>query len=484
MHTGTPVALHINGRDITTSTTFPVLNPLSNSPVHSSSSASKSEWSAALKAAEDAFETWRDTSPSTRRLIFLKAADILSGWEDKAKEFMTAEVAATPSWVKVNLNAAVAQFREVAGLATHIKGEIVPADRPNTTIMVLREAAGVVFGVAPWNAPITLTVRAIATPIMCGNTVILKPSEFSPGSQRLVVDALLQAGLPKGVLNYLPVSTPDAPAMTEFFVRAPSVRRVNFTGSTRVGKIIARLAAEELKPCVLELGGKAPAIVRADADLPSAAKAIIFGGLCNAGQVCMSTERVLVHESIVTAFRSELIAHCKSLKTGDGGQISGLQTGAAAKKVVELIQSAKSQGAEILLGDCKIKRNSLLGPHVVSGVTTSMDIWSTESFGPVLSLTTFSTDAEAIRLANSSTYSLCGSVFTRDTLAGTQICRKLRCGATHVNGPTVYIEPTLPNGGVGGASGYGRFGGMSGVDEFMDKRIVTVCAAGTEFNLA
>jgi benzaldehyde dehydrogenase (NAD) len=241
-------------------------------------------------------------------MIMLKAADIMESYfTGDAPAILSSEVSAVKSWIRVNIFATAGILRETAGLVTHIKGEIVPADRPGTTIMVLREAVGVVFAVSPWNAPVNLTARAIACPLVCGNTVVLKPSEFSPKSQHLVVRAFTEAGLPKGCLNFLPSSPEDAPAVTEYAVKHPFVRRVNFTGSDRVGKIIAGWAATCLKQCVLELGGKAPVVVLDDADVQDAAEGIVFGGYLNSGQICMSSERVIVQKELRDKLTDELL---------------------------------------------------------------------------------------------------------------------------------------------------------------------------------
>lgn len=333
-----------------------------------------------------------------------------------------------------------------------------------------------------------LTARAIATPLICGNTVVLKPSELSPKSQHLVVRALTAAGLPAGCLNFLPTAPQDAAAVTEFAVKHPKVRRVNFTGSDRVGRIIAGWASQCLKPCVLELGGKAPVIVFEDANIDDAVEAVVFGGLSNAGQICMSTERVYLHKSIVDEFRSKLLERVKSLKVGNqeeekGVSISGLCSPASAQRVVGILKDAVSKGARMLCGDLKTSgpNKTILAPHVLEGITDSMDIYHKEVFGPVLCLGQFSTDEEAIALANDSEFSLCASVFSRDVMRALDVAREVRAGSCHVNGPTVYIEATLPNGGTGGSSGYGRFGGIAGVEEFTERKIVSLAKPGSKY---
>jgi acyl-CoA reductase-like NAD-dependent aldehyde dehydrogenase len=335
---------------------------------------------------------------------------------------------------------------------------------------------------------VNLTARAIACPLVCGNTVVLKPSEFSPKCQHLVVRALAAAGLPPGCLNFLPTSAERAPEVTEFAVKHPKVLRVNFTGSDRVGKIIAGWAATCLKQCVLELGGKAPVIVLEDANIDDAVEAVVFGALSNSGQICMSTERVLVHKSISQEFKAKLLGKVAKLKTGNhledaGVSISGLFTPQSAVRVVELIKNAVDGGAKLLVGDLEITgpNRTIVGTHILEGVKPDMDIAHREVFGPVMILSEFGTDEEAIASANDSEFSLCASVFSRDVMRALDVAKQVRAGSCHVNGPTVYVEATLPNGGTGGSSGYGRFGGIAGVEEFTERKIVTLAKPGMKY---
>ncbi|KAJ4419074.1 hypothetical protein N0V82_005197 [Gnomoniopsis sp. IMI 355080] len=470
--------------------TFEVINPMTGQKIYDSASATVNDYSRAIDNAHEAFQSWSKVGPSARRLIFLKAADILETYLTlDAPTLMANEVSATAAWVKINLLATANVLRDVASLATLIKGELLPADRPGTTILVERQPVGVNLAISPWNAPVNLTARAVACPLMCGNTVVLKPSEFSPKSQHLVVRAFAEAGLPSGCLNFLPTSPEQTSAVTEYAVKHPRVQRVNFTGSDRVGRVIAGWAATVLKKCVLELGGKAPVIVLEDANVDDAVEAVVFGAMSNAGQICMSTERVLVHRSIMGEFKSKLLERIAKLKTGNSMEdpnvsISGLFTPASATRVMECLRAAVNSGAKIVTGDMAVSgpNKTIIGPHVMENVTPEMDIFHKESFGPVLCLFEFDTDSEAIESANNTDFSLCASVFSRDIMRALDIARQVRAGSCHVNGPTVYIEPTLPNGGVGGSSGYGRFGGMAGVEEFTERRMISLAPSGLKYH--
>ncbi|KAK4167649.1 aldehyde dehydrogenase family-domain-containing protein [Cladorrhinum sp. PSN259] len=494
-----PQLLYINGqyRPSSDGATFPVVNPMTGETIYHSASATLDDYSAAIENAHATFQTWSKTSPSARRKIFLKAADIMESYIKSspgggAPELLSQEISATMHWVRVNVFATAGLFREAASLATHIRGEIVPADREGTTLLVERSAVGVVFGISPWNAPINLTARAVAVPLICGNTVVLKPSEYTPKSQDLVVRALAEAGLPQGALNFLPTGRERTPEVTEYAVKHPKVLRVNFTGGDRVGRIIAGWAAECLKQCVLELGGKAPVIVFEDANLDDAVEAVVFGALAFSGQVCMSTERVLLHRSIAGEFKEKLLRKVEGLKTGNhldahegaAVSISGLFTPASAARVMDLVKKAVVDGgARLLCGDLKITgpRRTIIAPHILENVSSEMDIAHHETFGPVMILSEFESDDEAIASANDSDFSLCASVFSRDTLRALDVARQVRAGACHINGPTIYVESTLPNGGTGGSSGYGRFGGIAGVEEFTERKIISLAKPGMKF---
>ncbi|KAI8628246.1 aldehyde dehydrogenase [Xylariaceae sp. FL1651] len=487
-----PQQLYIDGDYVPSSdgATFAVNNPMTGSHLYDCASASKEDYERAIQSASAAFKTWSRTGPTAKRLIFQRAADILEKYmESEGPKLMSAEVSGTKSWTKINSFSAVGNLRESASLVSQIKGEIMPTDSPGTTVLVERQPLGVVLAISPWNAPASLTARAIATPLICGNTVLLKPSEYSPKSQHLVVRALLDAGLPKGCLQFLPVSAERTPAVIEFAVKHPLIRHVNFTGSDRVGRIIAGYAATCLKRCVLELGGKAPVIVLDDANLDDAVEAVVFGSLANAGQVCMSTERVLLHESIADSFKTTLLARLQSIKVGNHEEdsqvsISGLFTPASTKRVQGLLNDAVSSGAKLLCGDVSASGPNLtiMAPHVVDAVTPTMEIFQRESFGPLVCLTTFNTDEEAIALANNSEYSLSAAVFSRDIMRALDIARQVRAGSCHVNNPSVYIANGTPNGGVGGSSGYGRFGGMAGVLEFTELKIISLGKSGVKYS--
>jgi acyl-CoA reductase-like NAD-dependent aldehyde dehydrogenase len=365
--------------------------------------------------------------------------------------------------------------REAAALTTQIGGEVIPSDKPGCIAMALREPAGVVLGIAPWNAPIILGVRAIAVPLACGNAVILKASENCPRTHELIIEAFAEAGFPDGVVNVVTNAPEDAAEVVGALIDAPEVRRINFTGSTAVGKIIAKRAAEHLKPVLLELGGKAPMIVLEDADLAEAVKAAAFGAYMNQGQICMSTERIIVVEAVADEFARLFAEKVKAMPVGDPAAGNTPLGAVVDRKTVDkcyaLIQDAVDNGAELLTGG-ETTQNVLMPAHLVDRVTPAMKLFRDESFGPVVGIIRARDEAHAIELANDTEYGLSSAVFTRDTARGIRVARQIQSGICHINASTVSDEPQMPFGGVK-ASGYGRFGGKAGIDAFSELRWIT-----------
>lgn len=454
---------------------FQRINPLTGSVASTARAMQPAEIPAIAARASAAFPAWAAHGPNARRAVLMRAAAALEARSEAFVEAMTNEIGATRGWALFNLSLAASMVREAAALTTQIAGEVIPSDKPGCLAMALKEPVGVVLGIAPWNAPIILGVRAIAVPLACGNSVILKGSEICPRTHELIVEAFIEAGFPEGVVNFVSNAPAHAADVVGALIDAPQVRRINFTGSTAVGTIIARRAAEHLKPCLLELGGKAPLIVLEDADLDEAVKAAAFGAFMNQGQICMSTERIIVVDTIADSFAEKFAAKASSLTAGDP-RVGDATLGAVFDKrtvvhVNGLIEDALNKGATLRSGGTS--DTVLMPATVIDGVTDSMAIYRDESFGPVVALIRARDEADAIRIANDSAYGLSAAVFTRDTARGLVAARQIRSGICHVNGPTVHDEAQMPFGGVG-ASGYGRFGGRQGIDSFTETRWITI----------
>jgi len=418
--------------------------------------------------AQEGFAVWSKMGPNARRAVLLKAADGLMAKKDDFIAAMMGEIGATAGWAMFNLGLATGIVREAASITTQIAGEVIPSDHEGTIAMALRKPVGVMLGIAPWNAPIILGVRAIAAPLACGNSVILKASENCPRTHALIIEAFAEAGFPEGVVNVVTNAPEDAPEVVGALIDAPQVKRINFTGSTGVGKIIAKRAAEHLKPVLLELGGKAPMLVLEDADLDEAVKAAAFGAFMNQGQICMSTERIIVVDSVADAFAEKFAAKVKTMPVGDPTEGKTPLGAVVDRKTVDhcysLIEDAVGKGAVLLTGG-KTTQNVLMPAHLVDKVTPDMKLFRDESFGPVVGISRARDEAHAIELANDTEYGLSSAVFTKDTARGLKVARQIQAGICHVNASTVSDEPQMPFGGMK-ASGYGRFGGKAGIDAF------------------
>jgi acyl-CoA reductase-like NAD-dependent aldehyde dehydrogenase len=455
--------------------TFERLNPMDGSVATRAPAASAADAVRAVEAAAAAFPAWSALGPGARRALLLKAAAALEARTPQFAETMAAETGAGAPWAGFNVHLAAGMLQEAAAITTQISGEIIPSDVPGSLAMGMRVAAGVVLGMAPWNAPVILGVRAIATPLACGNTVVLKGSELCPATHGLIIEALQEAGLPHGVVNFITNAPADAADVVEAMVAHPAVRRVNFTGSTAVGRIIAQTCARHLKPVVLELGGKAPLVVLDDADLEAAVNGAIFGAFANSGQICMSTERIVVDASIADAFVDKLAARAVGLPLGDPrkgpvvlGSVVDMRT---VERCNALIDDALAKGAKLVCGGKA--DNTLMPATLLDHVKRDMRIYHEESFGPVKPIVRVSGVEEAVACANDNPYGLSAAVFGRDLARAMDVARRIESGICHVNGPTVHDEAQMPFGGVKD-SGYGRFGGKAGIDAFTELRWMTV----------
>ncbi|MES1953809.1 aldehyde dehydrogenase [Salinisphaera hydrothermalis EPR70] len=454
---------------------FERCNPLGRDVVTRASAASAADASAAAEAAAAAFDGWSQTGPSARRAQLLAAADEIETRADAFTTAMINETGATGGWAGFNVHVAAGMLREAAALTTQIRGETIPSDVPGSLAMSWRVPCGPVLGIAPWNAPVILGVRAVATALACGNTVVLKASEQCPMTHHLVGEALAAAGLGDGVVNVVH-NAPDAAAgVVNTLIDHPAIARVNFTGSTRVGRLIGERAARAGKPALLELGGKAPLVVASDADLDAAVDAAVFGAFFHQGQICMATERLVVAESVADAFVEKLIARVRPLRAGDPRHedtLLGTLIGEPARERCNaLIADAIAHGAALLTGGPS--DTVVMQPSVLDRVTPAMQVYGEESFGPIVTVVRVADDEDAlVATANDTIYGLSAAVFSNDGARALRLAQRVRSGICHINAPTVHDEAQMPFGGVK-ASGTGRFGGQAGIAEFTDLRWIT-----------
>ena len=455
--------------------TFERRNPLDQSVATRAPAATAEDARAAVDAAAKAFPAWVAMIPGERRALLMKAAHALEAKGEAFAAAMAAETGASGIWAGFNVHLAAGMLLEAASITTQISGEVIPSNVPGNLALAVRQPAGVVLGIAPWNAPIILAVRAIATPLACGNTVILKGSEISPATHGLIIEALQEAGFPAGVVNFVTNAPADAGAVVEAMVAHPAVRRVNFTGSTRVGKIIAQTCAKYLKQAVLELGGKAPFLVLDDADIDAAVAAAAFGAFANSGQICMSTERIVVDAAVADEFVAKLAAKAQSLPLGDPRQgpvvLGSVVDMTTVTHCNALIDDALAKGATLVCGGKAT--NTLMPATLLDHVTSEMAIYREESFAPVKAIVRVNGVEEAIAVANDNEFGLASAVFGRDTGRAWQVASRIESGICHINGPTVHDEAQMPFGGMKG-SGYGHFGGKAGIEAFTELRWITM----------
>src|SRR5262245_19320567 len=470
-----PLLIENDDREAAGGASFDRLNPLTGEVASRAAAASLVDVRRAADAAASAFPAWSQTPPAARRALLNKAGDLLAGRGAEFAALMGAETGSTAMWAGFNCMLGAGMLREAAAMTTQISGEVIPSDVPGSFAMGYRQPVGVVLGIAPWNAPVILGVRAIAMPLACGNSVILKASEMCPGTHRAIGSVLRDAGFAPGVVNVLSNAPRDAGDVVEALIAHPAVRRVNFTGSSRVGKIVAKVCAEHLKPVLLELGGKSPLLVLDDADLEAAVAAAAFGAFANQGQICMSTERIVVDETIADQFVERFAAKAKSLSVGDpreGAAVLGsLVDRAAAERVTALVLDAVAKGARLVSGGSV--NGTLINAHVLDHVTPEMRIYHEETFGPAVVVVRARGEDEAVRIANDTPFGLAAAVFGRDVNRAFRVARRLETGICHVNGPTVHDEAQMPFGGVKD-SGYGRFGGKAAIHEFTELRWITI----------
>jgi acyl-CoA reductase-like NAD-dependent aldehyde dehydrogenase len=456
--------------------TYDVLEPFTGEIAARVPAGGRSDAASAVAAAVAAFPAWSQSLPAERQRIFLKAADVLESRLEEVVGLLARETGATFGFGMFQMHFVPGLLRQAAALAYAPAGEVIPSDHPGTLAMGLRRPVGVVGAIAPWNAALILSARSIAAPLALGNTVVLKPSEWSPISGGLLGGEIFaEAGLPAGVLNIVTHAPGAAAGIGDELVENPAVRRINFTGSTNTGRRLAAAAGGQLKRVLLELGGSNPLIVLADADLDYAVNAAAFGAYLHQGQICMSTRRIIVEQPIAEAFTTKLAAKTATLALGDprehGTIIGPLINPQALALVKERVEDAVAKGAKLLAGGEAV--GACFQATLLSDVPADSALAQHETFGPVASIEVVGSADEAVDRANDTPYGLSSGIITSDADRGFQLAQRIQSGIVHVNDQSVGDEPQMPFGGVKD-SGFGRFGGHAVVDEFTDVHWVTV----------
>jgi acyl-CoA reductase-like NAD-dependent aldehyde dehydrogenase len=430
----------------------------------------------AIDAAAGAFPAWSHTLPAERQALFLRAADILEKKQNDIVTILAEETGCTFGFSMFQSMFTPGLLREAAAQVHQINGEIIPADLPGAFHMATRQPVGVIAGIAPWNAPLILSLRSICLPIAYGNTAVLKPSmESAAAGGVAIAEVFHEAGFPKGVLNLVTNGPGKSGEIGDEFIENPKVRRISFTGSSAVGRQVAEKAGRYLKRVALELGGQNPLIILRDADVENAVNAAAFGGFLHQGQICMSTRRVIVEKPIAKEFTEKFVKKVSTYKVGNPKEpdtiIGPLINQQQFDQVKKSVDATVREGAKVLCGG---KFEGLCyHPTVLTNVKPGTPFACEETFGPVVSVIEVKDEEEAVAVANDTMYGLASAVFTRDFAKGLAIAERIESGIVHINDQTVHDEPQVPFGGVKD-SGWGRFGGKAALEEFTELRWISM----------
>lgn len=468
-----PTAALIGGEWVTSQDTFPVTDPATGAEIARVPNLGAAETTAAIDAAEKAFPAWSKRTAKERAQILRRWFELLIADTEPLAQLMTAEQGKplTESRGEVAYGASFVEWFAEEGKRAY--GKTIPTTMAGKRFITIKQPIGVVAAIAPWNFPIAMITRKIAPALAAGCTAVVKPAEDTPLCALAVAKLALDAGIPPGVFNV--VTTNDAAAVGRVLCEDSRVRKLSFTGSTEVGKILYRQCAGTVKKLTLELGGNAPLLVFDDADLSQAVAGAMASKYRNAGQTCVCANRIFVQAGIYDRFAEALAAEVRKLKVGPGREagtvIGPLINADAVKKVESLVADATSKGAKVVVGGKPSDAGALFyEPSVLTGVTTDMTIAHEEIFGPVASLIRFDTEEEAIARANDTPFGLAAYLFSRDIGRAWRVAEGLDAGMVGVN-EGIFSNETVPFGGVK-ESGLGREGAAEGLDEYLETKFI------------
>jgi succinate-semialdehyde dehydrogenase / glutarate-semialdehyde dehydrogenase len=456
--------------------TFPVTNPSNGTVVRKVADGGREEANAAIAAAAKAFPDWAAQTAHKRSALLYQAYQVLISRKDQLAELLTLEQGKPLRAATTEVQYAADFLLWFAEEAKRIYGETIPSARPDQRFLVRHEPVGVVAAVTPWNYPISMVTRKLGPALAAGCTVVLKPAEATPLCAIEMVKIFEEVGLPAGVVNLVTGSDPKP--IGEELVTNPLVRKLTFTGSTPVGKMLAGKAAGNMKRVSCELGGHAPFIVCQDADPVHAAKGLQLVKFLNTGQACISPNRIFVHESMVEAFKNTLVERVSKMKAGNGLEqgvsIGPLVNDAAVAKVDAQVQDAIAKGAEIVCGGERLTANGLdrghfYAPTVLNAIKPAMTIYREETFGPVAAIVPYGDDDDVLAMANDTNYGLAAYVYTQNLSRAMRLYEGLNFGIIGIND----INPSGASAPFGGMkdSGIGREGAREGISEYLETKL-------------
>jgi succinate-semialdehyde dehydrogenase / glutarate-semialdehyde dehydrogenase len=472
-----PAAALIDGEWVTSAKTFPVNDPATGEEVATVPDLTAKDAARAIDAAARALPAWSAKTAKERAAILRRWFDLITAETESLARLMTTEQGKplAESRAEVAYGAAFIEWFGEEGKRAY--GRTIPTTVASKRYITIKQPIGVCAAITPWNFPIAMITRKVGPALAAGCTIVVKPAEETPLCALAIAKLGQDAGLPPGVLNI--VTTKDAPAVGKVFCDDERVRKLSFTGSTEVGKILYRQCAGTVKKLTLELGGNAPLIVFDDADLDQAVAGAMVAKCRNTGQACVSANRILVQSGIYDRFAAALVTAMKKLKVGSGLEgdvtIGPLITSDAIAKVERLVGDAVKKGARILVGGGLDAAGPLFyQPSVVGDVSPNMEIVREEIFGPVAALVRFDTEADAIRLANDTPFGLAAYLFSRNLSRAWRVAEKLDVGMVGVN-EGIFSNEAVPFGGVK-ESGIGREGAVEGLDEYLQVKYICLGA--------
>lgn len=470
-----PTGLLIGGKWIDTEQTIDVENPATGQTIAQVADATPEQGMAALDAAVAAADDWAATDPRARGEILRAAFELLTARAEDIALLMTLEMGKPLAEARGEVTYGAEFFRWFSEEAVRISGRYSIAPSGGTRLLTMKQPVGPVYAITPWNFPLAMGTRKLGPAIAAGCTAVIKPAAQTPLTTLALAAVLIEAGLPDGVVNV--ITTSHSGAVSEPIIRDPRLRKLTFTGSTGVGRRLIEQSAQNVLKTSMELGGNAPFLVFADADLDKAVEGAMLAKMRNIGEACTAANRLLVHSSVAEAFATKLAEKMGAMTIGpgieDGVQVGPLVDAAAVDKVTELVADAVGRGATVLTGGAPIDGpGHFYPPTVLTGVGTDARVFTEEIFGPVAPIITFDTDDEGIAKANDTEFGLVAYAFTENLTRAVMVAEKLQTGMVGIN-TGIVSNPAAPFGGVK-ASGLGREGGSEGIDEYLETKYVGI----------